>query len=409
MVRVARSTPINRLADTEAGIDMLALRRYRLARVRQQLVAGDYGACVLFDALNIRYACGSRHSSALQMHIPYRYLFVPAEGPVVLFDAVYSHHTAVGLETISECRPCVPVTPFFGGPRTDEWAKRWADEIVDLLDTHGGGSRRLCIDRSPPLIPQELAARGVEVGDAQVALEMARSIKAAQEVQCMVYAIAVAEIGLARMREALRPGMTENELWSILYQTNIAMGGDWIDDRALSSGDRANPLLQESSDRLIRPCELVDIDTDMLGPLGYCADISRTFFCGPGRPTEEQRTLYKLAYEEIHHNLELVRPGVGFREFSEKASKRSPAFQANRYPVLAHGIGMCDEYPSLFHLEDWDHFGYDGVIEENMALCVESFIGEEGGFEGVKLEQQVLVTATGCEVLTKFPFEDELL
>ncbi|MCP4328479.1 MAG: aminopeptidase P family protein [Alphaproteobacteria bacterium] len=388
---------------------MTALRRYRLGRVREQLAAHDYGACILFDALNIRYATGSRHSSALQMHIPYRYLFLPVEGPVVLFDAGYSHHTAAGLDTVDECRPFKPISPFFGGPRVGEMTKAWADEIGDLLVAHGGGSKRIAIDGGPPLIPQELAARGYVVGDAQVPMELARSIKSAEEVQCMVYAIAVAEIGLSRMRAALEPGMTENELWSILYQTNIAMGGDWIDDRALSAGDRANPLLQESSDRLIRPGELVDVDTDMLGPLGYCADISRTFFCRPGKPSDEQRRLYKLAHEELHHNLELVRPGMGFREFSEKAWQRPPEFEANRYPVLMHGIGVCDEYPSFFHLQDWDRVGYDGTIEENMTLCVESFIGEEGGYEAVKLEQQVLVTANGCEVLTKFPFEDDLL
>ena len=147
----------------------------------------------------------------------------------------------------------------------------------------------------------------------------------------------------------------------------------------------------------------------MVGPFGYCADISRTYHCGPGKPTPGQRELYKLAFEEVHHNIGLVKPGLGFREFTEKAWKQPEQYVANRYDVLAHGIGMCDEYPCIFYPADWDRLGYDGMIEENMTICIESYIGAEGGAEGVKLEQQVLVTAQGCEPLSKFPFEEALL
>ena len=70
---------------------------------------------------------------------------------------------------------------------------------------------------------------------------------------------------------------------------------------------------------------------------------------------------------------------------------------------------MCDENPSIFYPQDWERHGYDGVIEENMTLCVESYMGAEGGYEGVKLEQQVLVTANGCEVLSRYPLEEDLL
>ena len=84
-------------------------------------------------------------------------------------------------------------------------------------------------------------------------------------------------------------------------------------------------------------------------------------------------------------------------------------YAANRYSVLAHGVGLCDEYPAIYYLADWDAKGYDGTVEANMVLCVESYIGAEGGSQGVKLEEQVLITQTGYEILSKFPFEDDLL
>ena len=145
----------------------------------------------------------------------------------------------------------------------------------------------------------------------------------------------------------------------------------------------------------------------MIGPFGCCADVSRTFFCGPGRPTAVQKTLYALACEQIRHNLELVKPGVGFQEFAENAWKIPQQYWKNRYGSLVHGVGLCDEWPVIGHAGD-DRANYPGELEPGMTLCVESYIGEEGGAEGVKLEQQVLVTTTGYELLSTFPCEEEL-
>jgi Xaa-Pro dipeptidase len=241
-------------------------------------------------------------------------------------------------------------------------------------------------------------------------LEMARYIKSPDEVALMGASIAVTEAGIAAMREALKPGMTENALWALLHEANIRLNGEWIETRLLASGGRTNPWFQECSDRIIRPGELVAFDTDLIGPFGYCADISRTFFCGPGKPTEEQRALYGLALEQIHYNMELLKPGLGFRELAEKAWRIPNAYWGNRYSVVVHGVGMADEYPHVGHLDEFTHgMGYDGVFEAGMTVCVESYMGAEGGAEGVKLEQQVLITDTGVQLLSPYPFEEELM
>ncbi len=246
--------------------------------------------------------------------------------------------------------------------------------------------------------------------DAQEPLELARAIKSEDEIGCICISIAACETGMARMREALRPGLTENALWSILHQTNIELDGEWMETRLLSSGGRTNPWHQECGDKIIRADELIAFDTDMVGPFGYCADISRTCFCGSGKPMAEQRRLYQHAYEQIHYNIELLQAGVSFREFSEKTWKIPDEFVDSRYRYCAaHGVGLADEYPDLPDAIDWGKSGYDGVLEEDMTLCIESYIGVNGGAEGVKLEQQVLITADGPQVLSTFPFEDALL
>ena len=148
------------------------------------------------------------------------------------------------------------------------------------------------------------------------------------------------------MREELKAGMTEDELWSILHKTNIENGGEWIECRILSSGERTNPWMQESSNKIIQQGEIVSFDTDMVGPYGYCADISRTFVCGNDF-NKNQKALYSMSLEQINHNSNLIKADMSFREFTEKSWKLPEEYYGNRYSVMVHGIGLC---LSLIHI-----------------------------------------------------------
>lgn len=410
LTQAARRTPPTTLTDSEAMIDLAKMRRYRQDRVRAELAARDIAACVLTNPLSIRYACGVRNGALFQTHITSAYLFLPAEGPAILFDAGGAAVTGPQLETVDEAaEEIIPLSYMFAGARLAEWAERWAGQMAALVAQHGGGNRRLAVERAGTAATLALAALDVEVLEGSAVVEAARNIKSPEEVLCMNHALAVAEAGAWRLREALCPGITETQLWAQLWAANIEAGGDWIECRLLTSGDRANPWLQEAGSRVVRPGELVSFDTDMIGPLGYAADFSRTLHCGPGRPSPEQRELYKRAYDEVHHNLELMQPGATFHEITERSFRQPEAFLAQRYPVLAHGIGMSDEWPCIFYRQDAGAFAHDGALEPGMAICVESYVGAVGGHEGVKLEQQILITEDGHEVLSRFPFEESLL
>ncbi len=394
--------------------ELAALRRYRLGCVQAELGAAGLAAALLFDPINIRYATGSRNYQIQQMHMPVRYAFVPAAGRAVLFD-LGGWSAEVDPSVVGEQRAATSLSYFFSGPALADRARHWADEVGDLLRAAGGpGCDRLALDRAEPAAFNALLALGVTACDAQPLLEQARLIKSPTEVALMRGDIAVAEAGFARMHAALRPGMTENQLWALLHETNIAAGGEWIDCRLLASGQRTNPWGQECGDKAIEAGELVGFDADMIGPNGLCADVSRTFLCGagpglPGRPSAEQRTLYRLAREQVETNIALLRPGLSFRALAERAWPVPEPYRTNAYPEIYHGIGLCDEYPIIPPLHRWAELGYDGEVEAGMTLCVESYIGAEGGTQGVKLEEQVLVTETGCERLSSFPFEADLL
>jgi len=396
------------LVARQAEIDQVAVRRWRLERLRAELRRRDYAGALLADPMNIRYATGARNMAVWTMHAPGRYAFVATEGPVVLFDFSTTHHLLQPIDTVDELRASTPWFYFLAGPRVAEKTAIWAEEVSSLVRSHGGDNRRLAIDRCEPWGAARLADNGLQLFDAQEPLEQARAIKSADEIKCVRLAMEVCDTAIDRMRAALEPGITENQLWSILHETNIAHDGEWIECRLLSSGERTNPWFQESGNRVIQAGDIVGFDTDMVGPNGYLADISRSYVC-PGRPpTDHQRRLHAMAQEQVLTNVALLKPGLAFRDFVERAWRMPEQFVPNRYMVQVHGVGFVDEYPAIACKEDVAEWGYDGVFEENMVVSVESYLGEAGGTEGVKLEQQVLITATGAEVLSRTPFEDSI-
>lgn len=393
----------------DSDIDLVAVRAHRLARARAQIAQHDLAACLLFDPVNVRYATGARNMQVFHQRNPARYLFLPAEGPVILFEFTGCMHLAEGLETIDEVRPAITASYVAAGEAIAEREKLWARETAALLRETVGPGARVGVERVNAGAALALAAEGFVLADAQAPIERARAIKSPEEVKCVVASLRATERAVGSLREALRTGLTENELWSLLHQGVIAADGDYVETRLLNSGPRGNPWFQESSNRVIGENELVLLDTDVVGRFGYYADFSRTFHSGPGKPGAAQRELYKTAHEQLHHNMALLKPGLSFKEYSEAAWDIPARYAANRYYLSAHGVGMTGEYPYLYHHADYAAAGYDGIIEPGMTLCVESYIGEEGGHEGVKLEQQLLITDRGSVLLSHFPFEEALL
>jgi Xaa-Pro dipeptidase len=402
------NTPSAERGDQLAPIDMKRMRKYRLNRVRAELAERNYGGCILFDPINIRYATGTRNMMIWTQHSPDRFAFIATAGPVILFEREWVSEGTGRLETVDEYRPSLPWYYESAGPRVNHVADTWAEQISELLRLHAGENRRLAIDRIGPAGIAPLQSRGLELFEAQEPMEQARSIKCREEIDCMSISIATLEGGIHEMKESLRPGISENELWSIMHRAAIRGGAEWAETRLLASGGRTNPWFQECSDKLIRAGELVAFDTDFVGPFGYCCDISRTFFCGPGEPSHKQKDLYQRAYEQVQFNMSLLKPGRTFREIAHLAWKVPAGYYRDRFGPF-HGIGLVDEYPDIAEAADWDSKGYDGVIQENMTLCVESYVGKPGGDEGVKLEEQVVITKNGFEMLSAYPYEEALL
>ena len=383
-------------------VDGDRLHRYRQGRIRDELVRRDIDMVLIHNPVSLRYGYDYRSYQLFQSRTPTTYAFFPAEGPHIF-------HAAYGVSDPNiETRQGRALSYFDGGEEMANQSALLADDVVRYLDEIGATTRRVGLEYVNPTVTQELERRGVEVVDGMNVTERARLIKSDDEIACMRWAIAVAELGIAKLEEAIAPGVTEAQLWALLNYTNLANDGDWHDGRMLCSGPRTNPWLQEASRRRVEAGDLVAFDTDMVGPFGYFADISRTMFCGPGTPTVRQRELYRHAVAEVEHNMALVKPGVTFTDFQQRSYEQPEEFQEQAYPCIVHAVGMCDEYPRIDPIFRGVN-RYDDTIAAGMVLCIESYVGAVGETDGVKLEQQVLVTTDGYEVLSSYPFDETLL
>ncbi|MEJ5022758.1 Xaa-Pro peptidase family protein [Ochrobactrum vermis] len=377
-------------------------RRYRLDRLRFKMRQADCGALLLYDPVNIRYALDSSDMSIWTMHNPSRYALILAEGPAIMFEFEGAEHVNDGLPGVDEVRTAKSFLFFTAGNLVEQRMKSWADEIAGIIKQHGVNDR-VAVDRLEPGPAFELQARGFVLLDGQELAERARSIKSAEEIELMRWTIRVCEAGMARMYEVSEPGRTEREIWAELHFENARSGGEWLETKLLTAGPRTNPWYQECSDYVIKQGEMIAFDTDMIGPYGYCADLSRSWTCGHAAMNAKQKELYAAARDQIDHNLSIIRPGVSFVEFNEKSWRIPEKYIPYRYSLAVHGTGMADEWPGILLHPDFDN-DFNGTIEENMVLNVESLIAEKGS-ESIKLETQILVTNNGAERLDTFPWE----
>ena len=397
--------PPDALAEIEAaGIvvpDLDVVRRYRLGRVRNRLRELDYAGIVLYDPVHIRYASDTTNMSLWTAHNPCRYLWVGVEGPMILFDYGDAGFLAGHAQLVEEVRPATQWMYELSGIEMDRNLRRWSAELASLVGEHGGGNRRLAIDRASPNAIHALEGRGLQLRNGGEVMEVARSVKSPEEVTLLRAAIVANDHCLDAMRATLEPGITELDLLAVLTAENLRRGGEWLETRLLSSGPRTNPWFQEASARVIEDGDLVAFDTDLIGPFGMCVDISRTWIAGDSPPNANQLDVYGRAEEMIHRNMAMLRPGVTFRELTFDSYVPDVA-RFRHYTTQFHGVGMADEWPMIGYPDTWERAGWDGVVEAGMVLCVESFVGRWGWGEGVKLEQQVLVTEHGAELLSGY-------
>ena len=302
---------------------------------------------------------------------------------------------------------------FDRGDKVDVAADVFSNEVRVLIDEHGGGNKRLAVDKIMLHGLRALEAQGFEIMEGEEVTEKTRAIKGPDEILAMRCASHACETAVAEMEKFARanvgtarpPRMTSGPFYTP-RTSGAAVNGSkpacWPRASAPTRGFRN--AAHGSRNRN----EIIAFDTDLIGSYGICIDISRTWWIGDQKPRPDMVYAMQHAHEHIMTNMEMLKPGVMIPELTANAHKLDDKFQAQKYGCLMHGVGLCDEWPLVAYPDKAVAGSYDYPLEPGMVLCVEAAVGEVGGDFSIKLEDQVLITEDGYENLTTYPFDPQL-
>jgi Xaa-Pro aminopeptidase len=385
-------------------VDLPALRAERLARLQTAMRAHGADVALFFMPGNIRYATGTAIMTVYGLGASVRCALVPAEGTPIVFEHAESAH--VSARIAPDVRPFLP-WEYFDDAGTR--AGRWADEIVSTMGERSVGGSTLFVDKLAAPAFLALGERGVRLADAGALSMDAREVKTPQELKVFQVNAVLGMRLMGAVEDATRPGVREIDILAEMTDVLLRNGGEYLITRAVVSGPNTNPWNLEATDRTVRSGELVFADTDAFGWEGYFVDLSRTFLCGDVAPTPAQRDTYRAAHEWLAAARDTLRPGISFREYAAAVPDLPLRYRARRYEALSHAAGLDDEGPSAAFADDPHPPNPDREIKPGMVLCLEAYFGAEDEPDGVKLEDQVEVTAEGCRVQIPYPFSDALL
>jgi Xaa-Pro aminopeptidase len=390
------------------------LRAFRHKRLTDAVNARGYGGILMFDPLNIRYATDSTNMQLWNMHNAFRACLVCADGYMVMWDYKNAIFLSKFNDLVNEQRSGADLFYFDRGDKIDVAADEFSNQVRSVIDEHGGANTRLGVDKIMIHGLRALEAQGFDVIPGEELTEKARSIKGPDEILAMRCASVACEIACAEMETAARSGvpkgdMSENDIWAVLHVENIRRGGEWIETRLLTSGPRTNPWFQECGPRIVQNNEIVAFDTDMVGAYGICVDISRTWWIGDEKPRADMIEAMKTGVDHIEQNMQMLKPGVNIQDLSRNCHQLPDKYQNLKYGCMMHGVGLCDEWPLVAYPDQMVDGAFDYELQPGMTLCVEALISPEGGDFSIKLEDQVLITETGFENITKYPHDPALI
>ena len=392
--------------DFEERVNFDRLRDHRLTRAREALRGSECGAFLLFDFYNIRYTTQTWIGGALGDKMT-RYALLTRDGEPMLWDfgSAAKHHQlyAPWLEP-ENCR--AGMLGLRGAIAPEAGLMRDAvTQIKDLLTQAGVADAPVGVDIVEPPFLFEMQRQGLTVVDAQQLMLDARQIKSADEITLLSQAAAMVDGVYQDIVDVLKPGIRENEIVALANKRLYEMGSDQVEAINAVSGERCNPHPHNFSDRLIRPGDQAFFDI-IQSYNGYRTCYYRTF--GVGSATASQRDAYTRAREWMDAAIQLVTPGVGTDQIARvwpAATEFGFADEMAAFGLqFGHGLGLgLHERPIISRLNSLTS---PVEIQQGMVFALETYCPASDGFSAARIEEEVVVTETGAEVLTRFPAQD---
>ena len=387
--------------DYEQRIDFNRMRAYREDRIQQYMDRFDIGLLILSETGNKRYSTSTAVASP-EVDNMGRYAMVPRGGRPYIFG--------FGSEVAAEKLRCpwiadraYPAHTAMQGALPMEWGcyEKFLADVEMVIGQNGLSKKdRVGIDVMDSQLLLALQGSGYTLADGQAVMQNARAIKNADEVMCLKHGAAIVDAAHHHVAKSIEPGIRENDIQAVASAVMHRHGAQWVHNVQVTSGNRTHPHPHLSSDRLIQPGDLIFLDIVLLFN-GYHTCYYRCFCCG--EPTAKQVEIHKRCYEMQQAGIAQVKPGNTTRDIVEAwpdasywgFDSESKAFGL----AFGHGLGVgLWEFPIVSRLYSIDH---PVELEPGMVFALETYVGE--GYDGVRLEDELVVTEDGHEVITKFP------
>jgi Xaa-Pro aminopeptidase len=392
--------------DWEERVDYARLRDYRLARARQALEASDLGALLVFESSNIRYLTAT-HIGTWGYNKTERWALLTRTGEPWIWDfgsaaknhRLYSPWLKPEQSNGGNNGLQGAIAPTSGLPQGT------AQQIASILKEEGVAGMPIGVDVIEMPMLRELEAAGITVNDGQQVMLDARQIKNKDEILLLSQAASMVDGVYQDISEALKPGVRENDIVALATRRLLEMGSEQVEAINSIAGERCSPHPHVFSDRLIRPGDQAYFDI-IHAFNGYRTCYYRTF--AVGRATNAHRDAYKKARELIDSAIAMVKPGVTTdqiaalwptaQEFGFSSEMEAFGLQ------FGHGLGLgLHERPVISRLNSLEN---PVEIEPGMVFALETYWPASDGHSAARIEEELVVTETGAELLTLFPAEE---
>jgi Xaa-Pro aminopeptidase len=402
--------------DWEQRVDLDRLRTERLARLKASLDRSELGALLSFDFHNIRYMT-STHIGTWAMDKLIRFALLPRGGEPVIWDfgSAARHHQLYNPwldgrpDQPEQGRARAGISTLRGAFNPGAGiAEGVAAKIRRELEAHGLATEPVGVDVAELPVLAALAAAGVQVVDGQQVFLDARRIKTADEITLLTTAASLVDAAYDELYRFLRPGVRENECVGLVAKVLYDLGSEHVEGVNAISGERCSPHPHVYSDRILRPGDPAFFDI-LHSFNGYRTCYYRTFAVGSA--SAAMRDAYVRCRDYMDEAIALVKPGATTADIvsvwpaaTEFGFPDEEAAFALQY---GHGVGLSIwEKPIFSRLVSLDH---PEVLEEGMLFALETYWPASDGWSAARIEEEVVVTADGCEVVTKFPAEELLV
>ncbi|HUX68400.1 MAG TPA: M24 family metallopeptidase [Terriglobales bacterium] len=394
--------------DWEQRVDFDRLRRERLARAQAELARSELGALLCFDMNNVRYLTSTHIGTWAQDKIS-RFALLPQNGLPLLWDfGSAARHHQLNCPWLGE-RSQAGIALLRGAMSPEMGrAEDVARKIRVELEARGLHKEPVGVDVVEPPVLFALQREGLTIVDGQQLMSDARVIKTEDEITLLNTAAAMVDAAYDELYRAMRPGMKENQAVALANKVLYDLGSEYVEAINAISGERCSPHPHVFSDRMLRPGDPVYYDI-LQSYMGYRTCYYRTFCVGYASPGMVDA--YRRCREYLDAAIDLVRPGRTTAEIASVWPKAQefgfPSEEAAFALQFGHGIGLAIwEKPVISRLVSLEH---SHEIKPGMVFALETFWPAKDGWSAARIEEEIVVTATGHEVITRFPAEELLI